>query len=238
MGPCVPGEREGDLTQQRVADRGERERENERGARERIGRRVAEKEREALQRVWPSDPPLPFSLFLSLVLPYPLPSSSSFHLPTVSLSSVVYPKPRPSSLLENLERRFRLSSRARPLDGSFRRFLSRFLPLASPLVQRGKFSWETKSFSLWNVTGLRLSTLGPGLGTVSFAWERNGPETASVDGGGRVTDMSQTWLEKWGNEWVDSRSVFYVCNRWGIEGGRFVSIFHLFGRWIGGLWNR
>lgn len=92
--------------------------------------------------------------------------------------------------------------------------------------------------SLWNVTGLRLSTLGPGLGTVSFAWERNGPETASVDGGGRVTDMSQTWLEKWGNEWVDSRSVFYVCNRWGIEGGRFVSIFHLFGRWIGGLWNR
>ena len=47
MGPCVPGEREGDLTQERVTGRGERE--DERGARERIGRRVAEKERETLR---------------------------------------------------------------------------------------------------------------------------------------------------------------------------------------------
>ena len=47
MGPCVPGEREGDLTQERVTGRGERE--DERGARERIGRRVAEKEKEALR---------------------------------------------------------------------------------------------------------------------------------------------------------------------------------------------
>lgn len=48
---------------------------------------------------------MPFSLFLSLVLPYPLPSSSSFHLPTVSLSSVVYPKldPLPFSKISNAD---------------------------------------------------------------------------------------------------------------------------------------
>lgn len=185
-------------------------------------RKEGGREREgSVQRV--SDPvTLPCLLCVSLSLSlssyrnrtYPLPRVSIYH-PSLSPSCVFVNLDPPSKIWIRLSS-FELGHLTLPLADPLCRSL--------PLVRRGKFAWETKSFSgTWPDYGYPPSALG-GVGNGFFCMGKK----RSRDG---LVDVRGWRIRDWKSE--DSRLVFELfiiggeCHQ--REEGRFVSIFHLFG---------